>query len=235
MNVLAIDTSTDYLSVAVLRDAATLGRLHQEARTSHSRLLVPAIRKVLARAGLRLKDVDGIALSIGPGSFTGLRIGVTTVKALALCSGKPVVTVPTLDVIALQALSLVQYTGKENRLPRRICPLLDAKKEKVYACLYERRSGGLRRVSGYLLLPLEDLLTRIKGEALLIGTGIDAYRDVILKKAPSCVLYEKDDWRPDAVLVGTMGSEKLKKRDLADVNDLAPFYIYSRECDIKGY
>src|SRR5512135_1749772 len=103
MTILAIDTSTDYLSLAVTRDGKTAARFHRRSAMRHSSLLVPMIDKILKKAKVKLKAVDCFAISIGPGSFTGLRIGVTTVKGLAYALKKPVVTVPTLDAIAANA------------------------------------------------------------------------------------------------------------------------------------
>ena len=93
MKLLAIDTSTDYLNLAVINGDEIIGRIHKVAKMSHSRLLVPAIDKLLKKTKLKLKDIDGFAVSIGPGSFTGLRIGVMTVKGLAYSLKKPIVTV----------------------------------------------------------------------------------------------------------------------------------------------
>ena len=100
MKLLAIDTSTDYLSLAIINGDEISARFHKKAEREHSRLLVPMIDKLLKRVRLNLKDIDGFCISIGPGSFTGLRIGVTVVKGLAYSLRKPIGAVPTLDAIA---------------------------------------------------------------------------------------------------------------------------------------
>ena len=121
MRILAIDTSTRFLSVAVADGGRALASHHREAHMKHSSQLVPVIEKVLKKSGIGLGGIDGFAVSIGPGSFTGLRIGVTTIKALAFSLKKPVAAVPTLDAIAE---GVKGFAGI-------ICPILDAKKKKV--------------------------------------------------------------------------------------------------------
>jgi len=132
MKLLAIDTSTDYLSLAVMDGSDALSRIHRSEPRSHSSLLMPMIDEVLSRAKTALRDLDGFCLSIGPGSFTGLRIGVAAIKGLAVITKKPIVTVPTLDAVAENAK---EFHGI-------ICAVLDARKGKVYACIY--RSDGIR-------------------------------------------------------------------------------------------
>lgn len=213
MKLLAIDTSTNYLSIAVTNGDKVLAKFHRRADMSHSTLLVPMIDKVLKKARLKIKDIDGFCVSIGPGSFTGLRIGVTTVKGLAYALKKPIVTVPTLDAIA--------YNGR--KFAGLICPALDAKKNKVYACIYKSDGKKLKRASKYLLLGTADLIRIIgKREALFLGDakGIEGIRD--------------KDWHPRAQVVARLGLENFRKKRFVKPEDLEPMYIYSRECDIKG-
>lgn len=214
MKLLAIDTSTDYLSLAVMNNDRVIARFHREAARNHSSLLVPMIDKLLNRAKLKLKDVDGFCIGIGPGSFTGLRIGVTTVKGLSFTLKKPIVTVPTLDAIAENAKN---FRGI-------IIPILDAKKNKVYACIYKSDGKSVKRISKYLLLPINDLVKRIKGvkeKIFFLGDMNGFIGDGI-------------DWYPKAEVVARLGLEKFKKMKFTRPEDLEPLYLYSRECDITG-
>ena len=115
MKVLAFDTSSKYLSVAVADDDKVLSSFHKDMGLNHCSLLIPTIDKILNKCKIELKEIDLIALSIGPGSFTGLRIGVSTAKALSLATKIPVVGVPTLDVIA-------HCHCEESRNGRPTCP-----------------------------------------------------------------------------------------------------------------
>ncbi len=211
MIILAIDTSTKFLSVAITDGEKVLSSYHRQAHMNHSSRLVPTIGACLKKARLKLKDIDGFAISIGPGSFTGLRIGVTTVKTLAFILKKPVVAVPTLDAIAEGA----------KRFKGIICPILDAKKNKVYACFYESDGKKVKRSSKYLLIEPDRLAKKMKkyDNILRLGDGVEK---------------DSNNWQPRAGIVAALAREKFKRRRFSNVFDLVPMYLYSRECDIKG-
>ncbi|MFA5146162.1 MAG: tRNA (adenosine(37)-N6)-threonylcarbamoyltransferase complex dimerization subunit type 1 TsaB [Candidatus Omnitrophota bacterium] len=221
MKLLAIDTSTDYLSIAVCDGGKVLGRFHRKADMSHSSLLVPMIDRALGKARFKLRDIDGFCISAGPGSFTGLRIGVVTIKALAYSVKKPVAAVPTLDAIAQNA---VKFTGV-------VCPVLDARKNKVYGCLYRSDGRKLKKISKYLLLPAGDLSNKIKEmkikDIMLLGNASG-------QVTPEGAVHFKKDWHPRAGIVAMLGLEILKREKSVAPEDLEPMYMYSKECDIKG-
>ena len=234
MKILSIDTSTDYLSVAITDGAKTLARYHRPSHRNHSRLLVPTISNLVKNAGLKLKDIDGLCVSVGPGSFTGLRIGVVTVKALAYALDKPVVTVPTLDVIARNAKG---FKGV-------VCPVIDAKKNKVYACLYKSDGVKFKKISKYLLVPVESLLkmTEIypaaKHPAFQGGDRRGGLHDKVLFLGDGVRLAGRDEkiknWHPRADVAAGLAAESFRKKKFVSPGKLEPMYIYSMECDIKG-
>ena len=115
-----------------MKNGKVVSRLHKKAKMAHSSLLIPMIDRILKKARLKIKDIDCFAVSIGPGSFTGLRIGATVVKGLAYALKKRIIAVPTLDVIAYNALDTKGV----------ICPVLDARKSKVYACLWRQNPSN---------------------------------------------------------------------------------------------
>lgn len=212
MKLLAIDTSTDYLSLAVIKNGNAVAKFHKKAAMRHSILLVPMIDKLLKKARLKIREIDCFAISIGPGSFTGLRIGVTVVKGLAYALKKPVIAVPTLDAIAMNA----------KKVKGTVCVILDARKKKVYACLYRADGEDIKKISPYLLLPLDDLLMKIKKYDKVLFLGDTEENNF------------KKDWHPRAEIVGTLALENFKKKKLVSAADLEPMYIYSKECDIIG-
>jgi tRNA threonylcarbamoyladenosine biosynthesis protein TsaB len=229
MNILAIDTSTDYLSIAVLKGDKAAARFHKKAGRRHSMLLVPAIKKILKKSKLNIGKIDCFAISSGPGSFTGLRIGVTVVKGLAYALKKKIVAVPTLDVIADNAKSTKGT----------ICPVLDARKNKVYACMYKSDGKTIKKISKYLLLPMDELLKTIRQ-----AQGLHPERGRRMKKLSR---YDKTvflgdtannnfnkDWHPKADIVAKLGLEYYKKKKFVEPENLEPMYLYSHECDIKG-
>lgn len=209
MIILAIDTSSAYLSLAVMKDGRIAGRFHKKAAMAHSSILIPSIDKVLKKARLKIKGVDVFAISVGPGSFTGLRIGVTTVKGLAYSLKKKIVAVPTLDVIARNAKS---FRGI-------VCPVLDARKNKVYSSIYRSDGKTIKRISQFLLLPLEELKKKLAKYDKIYFLG-----DMIGSKA----------WYPKAEIVAELALDEIKNKHFVKPEDLEPMYLYSRECDIKG-
>lgn len=233
MKLLAIDTSTNYLSLAVTDGGKVLGRFHKKADMSHSSLLMPAIDKLLKKMRLELKDIDGFAISIGPGSFTGLRIGVATVKGLAFSLEKKIIAVPTLDAIAH---NVKNFCGI-------ICPILDARKNKVYACLYSSDGKTINRISKYLLTSVNGLVSKLKKfkkGILFLGDAAGQ----ILMRCPSITpvrrnvtgptKFVRGDWHPRAEIIAKLGYEKARKKSFVIPEDLRPLYLYSQECDIKG-
>jgi len=209
MNILAIDTSTEFLSLAVMKNGKIASRIHKKAAMAHSRILVPTIDKALKKAGLKIKDIDVFAISAGPGSFTGLRIGVTVVKGLAYALGKKIVAVPTLDVIAA---NVKNFRGV-------ICPILDARKNKVYACIYKSDGKVIKKVSKYLLLPMEELKKKLASYDKIYLLG-----DMVEGKL----------WHPRAEKLAGLALNEIKNKKFVRPEDLEPLYMYSRECDILG-
>jgi tRNA threonylcarbamoyl adenosine modification protein YeaZ len=221
MKLLAIDTSTDYLSLAVMDGEKAVSRIHRSAPRSHSSLLMPMIGRILKRSKIKLKDLDGFCLSIGPGSFTGLRIGAATVKGLAFVTKKPIAAVPTFDAIA--------ENGK--RFNGVLCPVLDARKGKVYACIYKSDGKTVKKISGYLLMPAEELIGRLRKYDNVLFLGDFAERAAKLLPASKI---SAGSWQPKPEAVGRIGAGYFRKRKFVRAEDLEPLYIYSKECDITG-
>lgn len=221
--ILAIDTSADFLSIAILKGRDMLARFHRKSGMRHSILLVPTIDKLLKRSKIQLKGIDCFAVSIGPGSFTGLRIGVTVIKGLSYALKKPVVAVPTLDAIAWNA---IRFKGI-------ICPVLDARKNKVYACIYRSDGRSLKRLTPYLLLPPAELLEKMPKHDKVFFLG--NYRpglEINLQSRPVSKVCAA--WHPKADVVARLGAEYFKKKRFVKAMTLEPMYLYSRECDVTG-
>ncbi len=218
MKLLALDTSTDYLSIAIAEDEKIVGRLHKNAPRSHSSLLMPMIDRLFKKTRLKLADMDYFCIGAGPGSFTGLRIGVSTVKGLAFVAGRPIAAVPTFDAIALNARTLCGT----------ICPVLDARKGKVYGCFYRSDGkGSVKRDSDYLLVPVEELLKKAKEYDNLYYLGDYAER------IPGAVIATAK-WHPRADMIARIGLQMVRNKKFVSPEKLEPMYIYSKECDITG-
>ncbi|HHV34306.1 MAG TPA: tRNA (adenosine(37)-N6)-threonylcarbamoyltransferase complex dimerization subunit type 1 TsaB [Syntrophomonadaceae bacterium] len=154
MRVLGIETSTPVVSVAVAADSQVLGEFSLTTKRGHMEHLLPLIDQLLDGLGIAVDDLDGFAASVGPGSFTSLRVGLATCKALAHSVNKPVADVPTLDVLAWE----LQGTSGL------ICPVLTARRNEVYTAVYVSSHSGIKRLSSYLALNPLGLAQRLQGE-----------------------------------------------------------------------
>jgi len=212
MNILVFDTSTDMLAVGVKSDGGM--KTSVESGFRHSETLLPTIERCLADASIGLKDIDLIACTSGPGSFTGLRIGMSTAKGLSLALGLPWVGVPTLDCMAF---------GLEKP-GRTVVPVMDARKNRIYAALYQ---GG-QRVSEYLDLSLSALLAAVDGEAEVsfVGPDADLLSDYALERPGFSI--EKDD--PAGRLSGLAALAEIQFREKGGAGEMeGPLYLREPE------
>jgi len=225
MKVLGIDTSTSCGAVGLIDDEQVLSDTLLNIPVTHSERLLGAIEFSLREARCSIEDVEGWAISLGPGSFTGLRIGVSTVKGLAFATGKPVAGMGTLDVLASQV----------SPTPYLICPILDARKKEVYSAFYRYGEGGvlLRQSEDQVLRP-EDLVKRINGQTILIGDGVRTYRDLLLRSLPSLAILPAAPLHiPHGSMVAKLGFQLLKKGDHLNVSTFSPIYIRPSEAEVK--
>jgi tRNA threonylcarbamoyladenosine biosynthesis protein TsaB len=169
LRILAVDTATRCCSVAVRAGERLAAETTVVSERTHSVHLMAMIREALNLADLALPAIDGFAVAIGPGSFTGLRIGISTVKALAFAAGKPCVGVSSLEALALGCLP-----WREG-----IWALMDARKGEVYAGHYRERGGALERLAPEQVLPLAAVLRSTDGPHLFVGDGAERYREHI--------------------------------------------------------
>jgi tRNA threonylcarbamoyladenosine biosynthesis protein TsaB len=171
LRILAVDTSTPWGSVALREGGDTRGEVRLQGDEGHSRWLLPAIDSLLGGLALKASDLEAYAVATGPGSFTGLRVGISTIQGLALASPRPCLGLPTLDALA----ALVT----EGVAPR--VAMMDAGRGEVYAALYEANGQlrGERRVGA-----VEMFLDEVKGEVIFVGDGAERYRGQIKAALP---------------------------------------------------
>lgn len=233
MKVLGVDTSTESLAVGLIDEKNLLADYHAIGTLKHSALLIPTIKKALSKCKIKIDDIDLFSVGIGPGSFTGLRVGLATVRALAIALGKPLIGVPTMDAIAHNGHVYLKRR-KSDKLDTRICPILDAKKKQVYACIYRQAGGKLKRKSKYLLCPIEDLLKLLKEPVLFLGDAIPLYKKQLLNKRTlkACFL-EGRRWLPKGNVIARIGLEKFRKGYSDNPYDLVPLYLYGKYCNVR--
>ena len=167
--ILAIETATDVCGAAVVHERRVIARRSVVEKNIHSEKLLTMVNDVLLEAELLLRDVDAIAVSIGPGSFTGLRIGLSTAKGLAMGQHKAIIAVPTLDALAYE-----YYRSGSKNLAGIVCPLIDAKRDEVYYCLYEVDAAGINRRSDYSIESITQVAERAKryDAVVFVGDGV---------------------------------------------------------------
>lgn len=223
MIILGIETSTMTGSVAIIRGESLVAEFTLNTKTTHTERLLSAIDFVLQSAFMTIHDVDGIAVASGPGSFTGLRIGVTTAKSLAYSIQKPVVGISSLDALASQFL----------HSERLICPILDARKKEVYTAFYRNEGASVQRLSDYAVIAPEKLLTEITEPVLFLGDGVAPYRIQIETILGEQALFADAAHRfPRASLVAQLGSKRLLEGGHDDAFALTPYYLRKSDAEI---
>ena len=241
MKMLYLDTSNRLLSLAVTQDKKILSQIRVSLDRKHSVQLIPLIDKILKKAKLSLKQIDSFCACKGPGSFTGLRIGITCIKGLAYIFRKPVTTIPSLDILAQNVFTMSNFTSskmkkiEKSKLKQlQVCPLIDARQNKVYASIYRMGIDRIERKSGYLLLPIDKLLKRLKGKVIFLGDGVERYRQMILKNKNIQPLFAKEKfWYPQIGQAVALALERFQTGQVDDIDNLVPLYLYPRECQIK--
>jgi len=217
MRVLAVETSTLAGGVALLDGDSVRGEYLLDVRTTHSERIMSAIDRLLHDAGWTVRDLEGLAVAVGPGSFTGLRIGLSTVKGLAFALGLPVAPVPTLDAMAAS----LPWAA----LP--VCPVIDARKGEVYTSLYRWDGARMRREWEYLAIPPDELARRIVEPVIVLGDGAAAIRTPLARLAPP------PRRAPSPAFVGYLGLERLRAGETVTATDLTPLYLRLSEAELK--
>ena len=217
MRLLAVETSTLAGGVALLDGDRLRGESVLDVTATHSERLLPAIDRLLAEAGWRPDSLEALAVAVGPGSFTGLRIGLSVIKGLALALGLPVAAVPTLDAMA-EALPYAAWP---------VCPVLDARKGEVYACRYRWADGAMRREWDYLALPPAALAARLTEPAILLGDG------AALVASPHAWLAPPHRRVPSPGAVAVLGAARLAAGQTVSPADLVPIYLRPSEAELK--
>ena len=224
MKLLSYDTSSDALSAALYEDGRRLAGFHAASFVRHSSGLVPALDRFLARKRTRLRDIDCLAISLGPGSFTGLRVGVTTAKVLAYALNLKVVGISSLEAMAF---GIPGWNGP-------IAVLLDARKGKLYAAIYERNGKIFKTVLAPKLVELEDLVTRVKRPTLFVGDAVPVYRERLTGELGERFLSHgsKTIPAPLAESIAKIAFRLIREGKFQDPFALEPLYLHPRDCNV---
>ena len=225
MKILGIDTSTSCGSIGLIDDDSVIAEVLLDVAITHSERLLNSIDHALKQGGYSIEELDGWAISLGPGSFTGLRIGVSTIKGLALGTQKPVAGIPTLDALA----------SNISPTPYLICPILDARKGEVYAAFYRYEEGSaLKRISVYQAVSPENLVKKIGEKTIFLGNGVKTYGDYLRNTLPSWGAFVAEPLNlPRGSVIARLGLERIRKNEVLDLSTFTPIYVRASEAEIK--
>ena len=226
MRILALDTSGLVVSAAVAEDDRLVAETFLHYQKTHSQTLLPLLADMLSRVGMDVNDMDVLALAMGPGSFTGLRIGVCTVKGLAMPNAIPVAPVPTLDALAY---TCALYEGF-------ICPIMDARRDQVYTALYRTGQGEIReKLNEDAALPVEalcDSLLKHNQPVLFTGDGVNVYMDRIGEIMGARALAAPAAQRLQrGASVAFLGQKMAEEGRFISHESLAPHYIRKSQAE----
>jgi len=219
---LAVDTATESCGVAIIADGCIQAELSLYLGGTHTKYILKAIDAVLGLSEVGLFDIDAFAVTRGPGSFTGLRIGISTMKGLAFSTGKPIVGVSSLDVLAHQA-------GGESAL---VCPMIDARRNEIYWCVYRRKGDALTRLRDEQVGPIDSLAGQIGDSCMFIGNAAPTYASQL----PRLVKYAIQ-W-PSAIdnairpaMLAQLAWQRFQQGHVDDVETFVPVYIRKSDAE----
>lgn len=219
MRVLAIDSSGLVATVAIMEEEYTLAEYTVDYKKTHSQTLLPMLDEIVKMTELDLQTIDAIAISGGPGSFTGLRIGSATAKGLGLALNKPLIHIPTLDGLAFN-----MYGCKEI-----VCPIMDARRNQVYTGFYTFLDQELRIIERPMAIAVEEVIMRLNGwnrPVVFLGDGVPVYRELLRKGLKIPYTFAPPHLnRQRAAAVGALGLRYLKQGKTETAMEHQPDYL----------
>lgn len=225
MKILALDTSTNVATCAILEDDTIIGEYSCNKGKTHSQSLMPMIDTLLKRVGFKASDMDAFAASVGPGSFTGLRIGVTTAKAMAFAAEKPVMSVYTLDALAWN-LPLSKAI---------LCPVIDARNNQVFTALYKFVNGKLDRLTDYLgihINELADIIGPMDGEVVFLGDACRLHKDFFIEKlGERAAIAPPNAVSARAASVAVLAGKMFLEGKSGSSYEMVPFYLRKSQAE----
>ena len=237
MYILGIETTGAFASVALMKDDELTGHVHGNDRFSHLQNLMPQVQQVVKSSKLSIGDIDVIAVSRGPGSFTGIRIGVSSARALSQMLDIPCVAVSSLEGLAMRAAEGIsetqdgEATKPDNML---ICPMLDARRNQIYAGGYFLEGGyPVEKIKAGPYM-LDEFLSKAVGfdRILLLGDAIDTYGEKIKELRPEGTLTAPQRIRyQDAVSVARLGAKAYGEKGGLSYNQVEPDYMRLAEAE----
>lgn len=225
MDVLGIDTATAYVSVALGSQGEVRASTCVESGRRHAEHLAPAIQHLLGSCGVVPSQLSAIGVGLGPGLFTGLRVGVTTAKVLAQALRISMIGVPTLDLLA--------YPVRTS--PRLIAAVIDARRREVFWGLYRSAPGGIQRVSDYRVGPPSELVNDLRAigdEVLFVGDGTMHYREA-LEELDGVEFAGPEFAAPSAAALVTLAMGRMEREEFSAPSDIEPLYLRESDAEVS--
>ncbi|MDD3853717.1 MAG: tRNA (adenosine(37)-N6)-threonylcarbamoyltransferase complex dimerization subunit type 1 TsaB [Syntrophomonadaceae bacterium] len=232
MRILAIDSATPVAGVALVDENKVLCEEWVNYKKTHSQTLMPMVDQVLCRCDCTVSDLQAIAVTIGPGSFTGLRIGLAAAKGLALAGGKPLITLSTLEALAHNICYNSCLAGA----------LLDARKQEVYAAFYDVQSAYPQILCeetacspAAVTVMARDIMSRYhRDKLILLGDGVEPYEQYFIQEFGDALLPVPMQHKlPRAACLGSLAVQKYKRREFEDIFSLRPTYLRLSEAQTR--
>lgn len=229
MRILGIETSTYSGSIAVVEENSILGEYYFNIGPVHTEKLVPSIDWLLSELGMDKSDLSGVAVSLGPGSFTSLRVGLSTAKGFCYSLGIPLIGVSSLKALAMN-VPFAEYN---------ICPVMDARKGEVFTALFSYKNGELERIMDDTVVSPEGLVDLIKDSTIFLGDGAILYRDYLEDNLGTGIMFSPININfPRASNlalseIGKFKEDRDNKYVLDGIMNLAPHYLRKSEAEIS--
>jgi tRNA threonylcarbamoyladenosine biosynthesis protein TsaB len=224
LKILALDTSGSNCSVCIIDDNSVIAEFNVNSGTTHSQNLMPMINDMIKYAIISLEDIDVFACSIGPGSFTGLRIGIATIKGMALSLNKPAIGVPSLVGLAY---NIPYFKGL-------ICPIIDAKNNNVYSGVFEYANNPIL-MGSYISADLDTLINVLKqkeNDILFVGDGAVSYKDKLVEEFGERALFTPIHLNNQlSISIAKAALDKAKLGEYDDYNTLSPLYLKKSQAE----
>jgi tRNA threonylcarbamoyladenosine biosynthesis protein TsaB len=224
MKILALESATLAGGAALLDGERLIAETTLSIALTHSERMMAVVDRLLADCGWEPKQLEGLAVSVGPGSFTGLRVGIATAKGLALALGLPIAPVPTLDALA----ATLPFAAAP------VCPLLDARKGEVYCSLYRWKEQAMIREWEYLAIAPAEAAARLTAPVIVLGDGVAACRPHLARLGAGVMEAPPARRQPSPGVVGQLGHAMLIAGGGVDAEALAPLYLRPSEAELKA-
>ncbi|QPJ86009.1 tRNA (adenosine(37)-N6)-threonylcarbamoyltransferase complex dimerization subunit type 1 TsaB [Sarcina sp. JB2] len=224
MLVLSVDSSYSTATCALIKDDKILAEINLNDKKQHSVILMRLIDSILKEYEIDINDIDAFIISRGPGSFTGLRIGMATLKGLAFASKKPLISVSTLDALAYNSIS---FQGI-------ICPIMDALRDNIYTCLYKNENNNLTPLIKEQCLNINELITILKEQTLpiiFVGDGVAKHKEFLQENIPNSFFAPNHSNFPKASSVGELGIKKINDGIIENIDSINPIYLRKSQAE----